>query len=89
MSKILRHARNAIDGYNDSELAAMIATKRINDFKAALSLRNILSMDGLGTSGWIMHQQYKNSLKLGDIESFDKLLMQQLVSESALNVVSS
>ena len=89
MTKILRHARNAIDGYNDSELAAMIATKRINDFKAALSLRNILSMDGLGTSGWIMHQQYKNGLKLGEIESFDKLLTQQLVSESALNVASN
>lgn len=73
MNGLLRHARQAVSGYSASELAALIANKRLNDFKQALSLRNILSMDSLGTYGWILLQQRKNKSALGRIPSFEEL----------------
>ena len=73
MNGLLRHAREAISGYSAAELAAMIAGKRLTDFKEALSLRNILSMDSPATYGWILHQQQKNKTALGRIPSFEEL----------------
>lgn len=84
MQKLQRYAREAIDGYSDQELAALIADKRLRDYKSALSLRNILSMDSPGTYGWIIHQSLKNSTQLGALPSlealFAKASMQELVA---------
>ncbi|MEL6995255.1 MAG: glutamate synthase-related protein [Pseudomonadota bacterium] len=73
MSALAKHARTAVADYDDSGLATLVANKRLDDFKHALSLRNILSMDSPGTYSWIMHQTRKNRSALGDIPSFDKL----------------
>ncbi|MEM6711373.1 MAG: glutamate synthase-related protein [Pseudomonadota bacterium] len=73
MSGLLSHAKEAVDEYSDEELAVMISNKRIMDFKQALSLRNILSMDSPGTYGWIMHQDRKNMDAIGAIPSFEEL----------------
>ena len=73
MNLLLRHSRQAIASYNDSELAAMIANKRLNDFTTALTLRNVLSMDSPATYGWILHQQRKNQLALGHVPNFEEM----------------
>ncbi|MCC5348695.1 hypothetical protein, partial [Staphylococcus aureus] len=41
VSKLQRHARAAIESYSDDELASLIAAKRMADYKAALTQRNI------------------------------------------------
>ncbi len=74
MSGLLKHAREAIADYSESELAVMVAAKRLADFKEALSLRNILSMDSPGTYGWIVHQSRKNHEALGGVPGFEELL---------------
>jgi glutamate synthase (NADPH/NADH) large chain len=81
MNGLLRHAREAISGYSAAELAAMIAVKRLTDFKEALSLRNILSMDSPATYGWILHQQQKNQSALGRIPSFEELFAHNAVND--------
>jgi glutamate synthase (NADPH/NADH) large chain len=81
MNGLLRHAREAISGYSAAELAAMIAGKRLTDFKEALSLRNILSMDSPATYGWILHQQQKNQSALGRIPSFEELFAHNAVND--------
>lgn len=86
MNALLRHAREAISGYSAAELAAMIAGKRLNDFKEALSLRNILSMDSPATYGWILHQQQKNKAALGRIPSFEELFANNALSDILPNV---
>jgi glutamate synthase (NADPH/NADH) large chain len=86
MNALLRHAREAISGYSSAELAAMIAGKRLNDFKEALSLRNILSMDSPATYGWILHQQQKNKAALGRIPSFEELFAHNALSDILPNV---
>lgn len=81
MNSLLKHAREAIGGYSDEELAVMISNKRILDFKEALSLRNILSMDSPSTYGWIILQDRKNLEALGAIPSFEELFAGQTLPQ--------
>ncbi|MEM7270489.1 MAG: glutamate synthase-related protein, partial [Pseudomonadota bacterium] len=71
MAALAKHAKASVDGYDDTGLAALVANKRLSDFKRALSLRNILSMDSPGTYAWILHQSAKNRAALGEVPSFD------------------
>ncbi|MEM1238003.1 MAG: glutamate synthase-related protein, partial [Pseudomonadota bacterium] len=81
MAALSKHAKQAVADYCDEELAALVAHKRLTDFKTALSLRNILSMDSPGTYAWIMHQSAKNRAALGEIPSFDELFSQQALPD--------
>lgn len=83
MSALLSHARDAVSKYSDQELAVMISSKRIRDFKQALSLRNVLSMDSPGTYGWIMHQDRKNVEAIGTIPSFEQLFASKSLTNRA------
>lgn len=60
MQRVQRAARDLLERYDDIELAAMIAAKRLHDYTEALRLRNVRSIDHPGTTGWIMHQHAKN-----------------------------
>jgi glutamate synthase (NADPH/NADH) large chain len=73
MMGLAKHARTAIADYDEAGLAVLVSNKRLSDFKSALSMRNILSMDSPGTYAWILHQDAKNRAALGDIPSFDEL----------------
>ncbi|MEM8571993.1 MAG: glutamate synthase-related protein [Pseudomonadota bacterium] len=81
MSALAKHARKAVDDYDDNGLATLVANKRLTDFKRALSLRNILSMDSPGTFAWILHQDAKNRANLGEIPSFDALFAQNALPD--------
>ncbi|MCV6598304.1 MAG: glutamate synthase large subunit, partial [Mangrovicoccus sp.] len=76
MTALAKHAKTAVSDYDDPGLATLVAHKRLRDFKRALSLRNILSMDSPGTYSWILHQDAKNRDRLGIIPSFDALFAQ-------------
>ncbi|MGU3494970.1 glutamate synthase-related protein [Xanthobacteraceae bacterium A53D] len=73
MQKIFRHAQEALQGYSDEEIAALVADKRLTDYKTALSQRNVLSMDGPGTYGWILLQSARNRDILGRVPSYEEL----------------
>ncbi|MEO1780336.1 MAG: glutamate synthase large subunit, partial [Pseudomonadota bacterium] len=81
MAALNKHAKASIEGYSDPELAAMVADKRLSDFKRALSLRNILSMDSPGTYAWILHQSAKNRAALGEVPSFDALFAENAIPD--------
>jgi glutamate synthase (NADPH/NADH) large chain len=81
MAGLAKHGKAAIDGYSDGELATLVASKRLNDFKQALSLRNILSMDSPGTYGWILHQNMKNRAALGGVPNFDALFVENAIPD--------
>ncbi|MEM6498991.1 MAG: glutamate synthase large subunit, partial [Pseudomonadota bacterium] len=78
---LTKHARAAVADYDDPSLAALVANKRLDDFKRALNLRNILSMDSPGTYSWILHQSAKNRAALGTIPSFDELFAKNALPE--------
>tara|TARA_Y100001954_G_C15232345_1_gene324034 strand:- start:163 stop:462 length:300 start_codon:yes stop_codon:yes gene_type:complete len=81
MSALSKHAKKALAHYKDSEIAALVANKRLLDFKEALSKRNILSMDSPGTYSWIIHQTNKNLATLGAIPSFDELFANEALAD--------
>lgn len=81
MAALAKHAKSAIDEYDNAGLAALVANKRLSDFKRALSLRNILSMDSPGTYAWIMHQSAKNRAALGAVPSFDALFAENAIPD--------
>lgn len=81
MAALAKHAKAAVDGYDDAGLAALVANKRLSDFKRALSLRNIQSMDSPGTYAWIINQSGKNRKALGDIPSFDALFAENAMPD--------
>jgi glutamate synthase (NADPH/NADH) large chain len=86
ISKLQRHARAAIENYSDSELASLIGSKRMSDYKAALTQRNIRSMDSLATYGWIMYQDACNREILGRLPDFEELFARAALPEIAAAV---
>ncbi|MEM1300305.1 MAG: hypothetical protein AAGH68_13615, partial [Pseudomonadota bacterium] len=83
MAGLAKHAKAAVSDYDDADLATLVAHKRLTDFKQALSLRNVLSMDSPGTYAWIIHQSDKNRGALGTIPSFDELFARNAVPDMA------
>ena len=81
MSQLLAHAKTAVSQYNTEELALMVSAKRMRDFKKALSLRNILSMDSPGTYGWLLHQDRKNAQELGFVPNFERLFATNVIKQ--------
>jgi Glutamate synthase domain 3 len=86
VSKLQRHARAAIENYSDDELASLIAAKRMSDYKAALTQRNIRSMDSLATYGWIIYQDACNREVLGHLPDFEELFARAALPEIAAAV---
>jgi glutamate synthase (NADPH/NADH) large chain len=86
ISKLQRHARSAIENYSDDELACLIAAKRMADYKAALTQRNIRSMDSLATYGWIIYQDARNREVLGGLPDFEELFARAALPEIAAAV---
>jgi len=81
MSALSKHAKSALQNYDDIGIAALIANKRLTDFKQALALRNVNNMDSLGTYSWIIFQSEKNRNVLGEIPSFDELFASVAVTD--------
>lgn len=87
MQKLAAYARQAIALYSDEELAIMVSDKRMHDYKAALSARNVRLMDSIGTYGWILLQDRKNRAAIGEMPSYEALFA-QTASEDILKQVS-
>ncbi|MEM1036948.1 MAG: glutamate synthase-related protein [Pseudomonadota bacterium] len=88
MSRLAKHARAAIEDYEDADLAALVANKRIDDFKKALKQRDVRSMYSPATYGWILHQSQKNREQLGRIPSYEELFARQAISDVAARMVA-
>ncbi|QRM57838.1 glutamate synthase-related protein [Sinorhizobium sp. BG8] len=84
MSKLMKHARDALAGHSDEQLAVLIAAKRLADYKEALSRRNTLSIDSPGTYGWIIHRHQSNLDKIGRLPSFEELFAKHALSDLAV-----
>ncbi|MDL9946044.1 glutamate synthase-related protein [Gordonia sp. ABSL11-1] len=83
LSKVARYARDILGAYDADQLAALIAAKRVDDYKSALAQRNVWSMDAPGTYGWILLQDRKNREKLGGLPGFDELFAAAAVPDVA------
>lgn len=64
MQRVVKYVREALESLEDAELAALIAAKRLGDYKASLERRNVRSIDAPATYGWILYQNRKNAAVL-------------------------
>ena len=71
--RVVKYLRGTLERFDDGELATLIASKRLDDYKRALRQRNNLSVDAPGTYGWIIHQHTKNADRVRAAR-FDELL---------------
>ena len=71
--RVVKYLRGTLDRFADDELATLVAVKRLDDHKRALTQRNNRSMDAPSTTGWIMHQNAKNDGRVRRAR-FDELL---------------
>ncbi|WP_420368664.1 glutamate synthase-related protein [Curtobacterium sp. L1-20] len=71
--RVVKYLRGTLERFADDELSTLIAIKRLDDHKRALTQRNNRSMDAPGTTGWIMHQNAKNTGRVRAAR-FDELL---------------
>ncbi|MCC7254045.1 glutamate synthase-related protein [Hyphomicrobium sp.] len=81
MQKILRYARQALSTFPDVDLSVLVADKRLRDYKAALSLRNIRSMDSPATYGWILRQARRNLDAIGRMPGYEELFARSSVTD--------
>ncbi|MGC0366258.1 glutamate synthase (NADPH/NADH) large chain [Rhodococcus sp. 27YEA15] len=81
VQQLVKYSKEILADYDAEQLAALIAAKRVDDYKQALSLRNVLAMDSPATYGWIIHQDNKNRDKLGSLPNFDELFASRAVPD--------
>ncbi len=73
MQRVVKYVREALESLEDAELAALIAAKRLGDYKASLERRNVRSIDAPATYGWILYQNRKNAAVLNP-DRFDEAI---------------
>ena len=55
-------------------MSILLAEKRLNDYKAALALRDVQSIYSIGSTHWIMEQSALNQQALQNIPPVDAYL---------------
>ncbi|WP_446811115.1 glutamate synthase-related protein [Methylomonas sp. 2BW1-5-20] len=80
---LIKNIREAYSQYDDGQLAALMAEKRLNDYKTTLMLRDVQSIYSIGSTAWIIEQDRFNRVALAGLPSIDK----NLASLESLSIV--
>ena len=86
--RVKKYARDILTGYTGEQLAALIGNKRVTDYKNALRLRNVRSVDAPATYGWVLHQDAVNREKLGGLPGFDELFASRAVPDVTATIAA-
>ena len=71
---LIKNIREAYSQYEDTQLASLMAEKRLSDYKTTLKQRDVQSIYSIGSSAWIIEQDNINREALAAIPSVDKNL---------------
>ncbi len=71
---LVKETREAYGNYDDEQLANLLANKRLNDYKQALSLRDVQNIYSIGSTNWIIEQSAINADALSNIPKVDAYL---------------
>ena len=71
---LVKNIREAYSNYSDDQLACLLAEKRLNDYKTALSMRDVQSIYSIGSTAWIIDQENINKQALSGIPSVEEYL---------------
>lgn len=76
-------AQQALQGYSDEELAALLAAQRLADYQRALSLRESFDSYTLSGSVWILYCQRANVKRLATFMPLSQALAEQFAAVMA------
>ena len=82
---LVKNIREAYSQYDDAQLAALMAEKRLGDYKTTLMLRDVQSIYSIGSTAWIIEQDRINQDALANVPSVDK----NLASLESLTIVQN
>ncbi|MCX7084954.1 MAG: glutamate synthase-related protein [Methylococcales bacterium] len=71
---LVKSTREAYSNYSDEQLAALLANKRLNDYKTTLINRSVQSINSIGSTAWIIEQSQINKNALVDIPCVQEYL---------------
>ena len=71
---LVKSTREAYSNYSDDQLACLMASKRLNDYKTALINRSVQSIYSIGSSAWIIEQDNINKQALAGIPCIEEYL---------------
>jgi len=71
---LVKNIREAYSNFSDEQLACLLADKRLNDYKTALSMRDVQSIYSIGSTAWIIEQENINKQALSGIPSVEEYL---------------
>jgi len=71
---LVKSTREAYSNYSDDQLACLMASKRLNDYKTALINRSVQSIYSIGSSAWIIEQDNINKQALTGIPCIEEYL---------------
>jgi len=68
---LVKNIREAYSQYDDAQLAALMAAKRLQDYKTTLMLRDVQSIYSIGSTAWIIEQDQINRAALANLPSVE------------------
>ena len=71
---LVKTNREAYSNYSDEQLAALLADKRLNDYKTAMIQRDVQSIYSIGSTAWIIEQHNNNQQALADVASIEEYI---------------
>lgn len=71
---LVKTNREAYSNYSDEQLAALLAEKRLTDYKSALMLRDVQSIYSIGSTAWIIEQHKTNQLALAEVTGIEEYI---------------
>ncbi len=71
---LVKITREAYSNYQEPQLAALLADKRLHDYKTALINRSVQSIYSMGSTAWIMSQDSLNKHALASVPAVDHYL---------------
>ncbi|NOQ77194.1 MAG: glutamate synthase large subunit, partial [Methylococcaceae bacterium] len=77
--------REAYANYTDEQLSALLANKRLTDYKTAMIQRDVQSIYSIGSTAWIMEQQNANRTALAEVTAIDEYI----AALTSLHIVQS
>jgi len=77
--------REAYANYTDEQLSALLADKRLTDYKTAMIQRDVQSIYSIGSTAWIMEQQNANRSALAEVTGVEEYI----AALTSLHIVQS
>ncbi|WP_369985358.1 glutamate synthase-related protein [Thalassolituus sp.] len=74
LEQLFKDIKQALADFSDNALAALLADKRVRDYKESLALREVWDTRALSTSVWIMARDRENQQELADYPALEQAL---------------